>query len=66
MESKKYNLYVRIGYTEILIISTDDKKYAKQMQIDLLDIWGYAKLQFKTDSGVEVVKIMRSKRRKYK
>lgn len=66
MESKKYNLYVRIGYTEILIISTDDKKYAKQMQIDLLDVWGYAKLQFKTDKGVEVVKIMRSKRRKYK
>mgnify|MGYP006958166369 FL=1 len=49
MESKKYNLYVRIGYTEILIISTDDKKYAKQMQIDLLDVWGYAKLQFKTE-----------------
>lgn len=66
MESKKYNLYVRIGYTEILIISTDDKKYAKQMQIDLLDIWGYAKLQFKTDEGIEVIKIMRSKRRKYK
>lgn len=66
MESKKYNLYVRIGYTEILIISTDDKKYAKQMQIDLLDVWGYTKLQFKTDEGVEVIKIMRSKRRKYK
>lgn len=66
MESKKYNLYVRIGYTEILIISTDDKKYAKQMQIDLLDVWGYAKLQFKTDECIEVIKIMRSKRRKYK
>lgn len=47
MESKKYNLYVRIGYTEILIISTDDKKYAKQMQIDLLDVWGMQNFNLK-------------------
>ena len=63
MKEAKYFLYVKfvLNGSEVLVGQYASKKLANEMLDRAVGIWGYAKLTYTTNKGIEVIKVKRDK-----